>query len=101
MTAGHGVQHSEMFPLVNDDKPNPMELFQIWLNLPKAKKDADPYFEMFWKPQIPVVKSDDAEITAVAGKLSGSTPPNPPPDSWARDPENEVAVWICRINKNG
>ena len=35
MTAGKGCQHSEMFPLVNTDKPNTLLLFQIWLNLPK------------------------------------------------------------------
>jgi redox-sensitive bicupin YhaK (pirin superfamily) len=37
MTAGKGVQHSEMFPLVHADKENTMELFQIWLNLPKKQ----------------------------------------------------------------
>ncbi len=35
MTAGKGIQHAEMFPLVNQDSPNPLELFQIWLNLPR------------------------------------------------------------------
>ena len=35
MTAGAGIQHCEMFPLVNQDRDNPLELFQIWLNLPK------------------------------------------------------------------
>lgn len=38
MTAGKGVQHSEMFPLINKDKDNTMELFQIWLNLPPETK---------------------------------------------------------------
>ena len=28
--AGAGIVHGEMFPLVNQDKPNPMKLFQIW-----------------------------------------------------------------------
>ena len=32
MTAGSGLQHAEMFPLINQDRPNRMELFQIWLN---------------------------------------------------------------------
>src|SRR3954452_24642978 len=44
LTAGGGVVHAEMFPLVHRDQPNPLELFQIWLNLPRATKMATPYF---------------------------------------------------------
>lgn len=46
MTAGKGVVHGEMFPLINTDKPNPLRLFQIWLNLPKKNKMADPTYVM-------------------------------------------------------
>jgi len=53
MTAGGGVQHSEMFPLLNKDKDNPLELFQIWLNLPKKNKMVKPYFRMLWSDTIP------------------------------------------------
>ena len=34
LTAGGGIVHAEMFPLVERGAPNPVELFQIWLNLP-------------------------------------------------------------------
>ena len=34
MTAGAGIVHSEMFPLLESEAPNPVELFQIWINLP-------------------------------------------------------------------
>src|SRR6476659_9616818 len=30
LTAGAGILHSEMFPLLKNDQPNPAELFQIW-----------------------------------------------------------------------
>ena len=34
LTAGGGIVHAEMFPLVEEEADNPTELFQIWLNLP-------------------------------------------------------------------
>ncbi len=106
MTAGKGVQHSEMFPLLNKEKENPMELFQIWLNLPRKNKMVDPHFKMFWSDTIPVLKTKDAnnkatEVEVMAGKLGKLKSPSPPPNSWAVDPKNEVAVWNIKIEKNG
>lgn len=48
LTAGQGIVHAEMFPLLDRTAPNPLELFQIWLNLPSSAKFAPPYFSMFW-----------------------------------------------------
>lgn len=53
LTTGDGVQHSEMFPLVNDTAGNPLELFQLWLNLPRKSKKAKPYFAMLWSEDMP------------------------------------------------
>ena len=44
MTAGKGIQHAEMFPLLDRDGPNTAELFQIWINLPAADKMVEPHF---------------------------------------------------------
>ncbi|MDW7678541.1 MAG: pirin family protein, partial [Bacillota bacterium] len=48
MTAGSGMQHAEMFPLVHDDRENTLELFQVWLNLPARDKFVTPYYKMLW-----------------------------------------------------
>lgn len=102
MTAGKGVQHSEMFPCINQDKDNPMELFQIWLNLPKRNKMVDPHFKMLWSESIPRYTYADpngkhTEVEVIAGKLGKKIAPSPPPDSWAGDPHNDVAVWNIRM----
>ena len=61
LTAGKGIVHAEMFPLIDEDGPNPLELFQIWLNLPAVDKMADPYFTMLWHGDIPVIEHKDAD----------------------------------------
>lgn len=99
MTAGRGVVHSEMFPLLDTEGPNPLELFQIWLNLPRQDKLVDPYFTMFWGDQLPRVGlgEGEGELTLIAGALEGLVPPQPPPHSWAARPEADVAIWHLRL----
>jgi hypothetical protein len=98
LTAGAGIVHSEMFPLLQRDQDNPVELFQIWLNLPRASKMAQPYFAMFWSGDIPRRQLGGAEVTIVAGALDGITPPSPPPNSWASRPESDLAIWTIRLD---
>jgi redox-sensitive bicupin YhaK (pirin superfamily) len=98
MTAGSGVVHSEMFPLLDREGRNPAELFQIWLNLPAEDKLVDPHFTMFWADDIPRVTATDADgrtatVTVIAGQLDGATAPAPPPSSWASRPEADLAIW--------
>lgn len=97
ITTGDGLQHSEMFPLVNQDKPNPLELFQIWLNLPAKSKRVSPYFKMYWKEEVPVIRKGNSSVTLVAGSLDEIQALSPPPDSWAAAPENEVVVAIVDL----
>jgi redox-sensitive bicupin YhaK (pirin superfamily) len=103
MTAGRGVVHSEMFPLLSPDEPNPLELFQIWVNLPAQDKMVEPYFTMLWDHDIPrIVSTDDdgrtAEITVIAGGLGDATPVAPPPNSWAARADAELAIWHLRFD---
>lgn len=103
LTAGRGIVHSETFPLVERDRPNPLELFQIWLNLPPDDKLADPYFSMLWDQDVPrVVEVDDqerrAEVTVIAGRLGAAEPVAPPPDSWASRDDTDVAIWHVHLD---
>jgi redox-sensitive bicupin YhaK (pirin superfamily) len=93
LTAGSGIQHAEMFPLLDRYGPNTAELFQIWLNLPSADKMVEPHFSMFWDSDVPRVVADGVTVTVVAGTLGDTTPPTPPPASWASRAEADVAIW--------
>jgi redox-sensitive bicupin YhaK (pirin superfamily) len=123
LTAGKGIVHAEMFPLLDRDGPNPLELFQIWLNLPRADKLVEPYFTMLWSestPRLPLgPEGESGEITVIAGALLPSANANatananangngdeavpavaplpPPPSSWAARDEAEVAIWHLQL----
>jgi hypothetical protein len=98
LTAGRGIQHAEMFPLIERDRGNPAELFQIWLNLPAADKMAEPHFAMFWDRDVPrVAPAAGVTVTLVAGALDGRKPPAPPPASWASRADADVAIWTAHL----
>jgi redox-sensitive bicupin YhaK (pirin superfamily) len=102
LTAGKGIVHSEMFPLLDDAKPNPLELFQIWLNLPASSKMAAPHFTMFWSDRIPRLATTDADgravdVAVIAGRLADRQPLAPPPDSWAAAADADLAIWTIRL----
>ena len=103
LTAGRGIVHAEMFPLLNREGPNPLELFQIWLNLPGADKFVEPHFAMLWSQDIPRHTMRDAygrttEITVVAGRIDNVQAPPPPPKSWAARPDTDVAIWTIKMS---
>ncbi len=97
LTAGDGIQHAEMMPLLDQSGPNTLDLFQLWLNLPRADKRVAAHFKMFWAHTIPRRTVRDAagrttEVTVYAGTLDEARAPAPPPNSWASKPQSEVAI---------
>lgn len=105
MTAGKGVLHSEMFPLLNQEDENPAELFQIWLNLPKVSKFVEPHFKMLWSEEIPFIQETNSEgkkveINLIAGELGKMKALSPTPNSWASSNENEVAILTIKLEAN-
>jgi redox-sensitive bicupin YhaK (pirin superfamily) len=92
-----------MFPLVDPDGDNPLELFQIWLNLPAEDKLVPPHFTMLWDEDIPRhVASDEAGrttvVTVIAGRLADADAPAPPPHSWASRADADLAIWHLRLD---
>lgn len=97
ITTGRGLQHSEMFPLLDTESGNTLELFQIWLNLPARSKRVEPYFKMLWKEDLPVLETSGSSLLLVAGSLASVEAPAPPPDSWAADPVNAVVIAVLEL----
>lgn len=103
LTAGAGIVHSEMFPLLQTGSENPAELCQIWLNLPRENKLAPPHFTMFWDEKIPrVVRKDAAgkrtDIAVIAGSFEEVKPLAPPPHSYAASKDSDLAIWTLRMD---
>lgn len=98
LTAGAGIQHSEMFPLLHKDKENPVELFQIWLNLPKKNKLAHPEFKILWAEQIPrIIPAQGTEISLISGQYADHIFNQAPQKSWAAETSNEVNILLVKM----
>ncbi len=106
VTTGNGMSHSEMFPLLSAEK-NPLELFQIWINLPKAKKTVQPYFTMLWSEKNCVLldnaKASKVTVIADEAKLfcKDKEVESPPPDSWASHKGSNVAIVLIELGSGG
>lgn len=105
LTTGRGTQHTEMFPLVHQDQSNPLELFQIWLNLPAKGKSAPPEYKMLWAEDIPEIQTVDsngktATIRLIAGSFQGKTSLEPTHASWAKDPNHHVGIFLVHLEPN-
>ncbi|GMK57248.1 hypothetical protein CspeluHIS016_0400820 [Cutaneotrichosporon spelunceum] len=99
VTAGKGVVHSEMFPLLKEDQ-NTLDLYQLWLNLAADDKDAEPEFVMMWREAIPHIQRDGATIQVVAGEYAGASPLAPPKRSWAARATSDLAAWFIDMQPN-
>ncbi|HEX9856694.1 MAG TPA: pirin family protein [Acidimicrobiia bacterium] len=98
LTTGSGIMHAEMFPLINHDGSNPLELFQIWLNLPPESKMVQAYFGMLWGEDIPTIAGGPGvTVDVIAGGIGDAAPPSPPPDSWGSRGDSHLAIWLIRL----
>jgi redox-sensitive bicupin YhaK (pirin superfamily) len=116
-----GAEHSEMFPLINKDGPNPVELLQVWQLIPsKLRKDPMRYV-MQWreglgsvlldasgaKVDAPAAGGDAAaqqfsHVSVISGSYMGSKPNiSETPQSWSAQPESHSLILIITIPRDG
>lgn len=77
MTAGSGLIHSENSSEQFRRQGGPMEILQLWLNLPARHKMAPPHYQGLQRDQIPVLTLDEGKVQVhlVAGQWDGTPAP--------------------------
>jgi quercetin 2,3-dioxygenase len=70
MTAGRGLIHAEISSDEFKAKGGPLEILQLWVNLPAKYKMTEPKYTGLQKDEIPTISWDDGKVTAhiVSGK---------------------------------
>ncbi|MEA2238149.1 MAG: quercetin 2,3-dioxygenase [Thermoanaerobaculia bacterium] len=63
MTAGRGLEHEEVSPKEFLDRGGPLEILQLWVNLPSRLKMTTPGYTGLQKDAIPSFAADDGRVT--------------------------------------
>jgi redox-sensitive bicupin YhaK (pirin superfamily) len=73
MTAGSGLVHAELSPDAFKRVGGPLEILQLWVNLPARLKMTAPRYQGVQGGEIPVVEASDgkARIALIAGEWNG------------------------------
>ena len=74
MTAGRGLIHAEVSSPEFKRQGGPLEILQLWVNLPAKHKMTEPRYEGLQEPEIPRVSLDEGRVSlqAVSGEWAGT-----------------------------
>jgi len=77
MTAGSGLIHAEISPREFLETGGPLEILQLWVNLPPHLKMTQPAYTGLQKEDIPALRLDDGRVTMhlSAGEWEGTRGP--------------------------
>lgn len=75
MTAGSGLVHAELSPERFKRAGGPLEILQLWVNLPSWLKMTPPRYTGLQRADIPVVEAAGARVQVIAGSFGGQTGP--------------------------
>ena len=77
MTAGRGLVHAELSPASFKARGGPLEILQLWVNLPGRLKMTTPNYLGLQAADIPKIEVDGATVEVVSGSVSGVAGPFP------------------------
>ncbi len=77
MTAGRGIVHAEVSPREFLERGGPIEILQLWVNLPSRLKMSEPAYTGLQRANIPALAVDEGKVllNLIAGEWEGSTGP--------------------------
>jgi hypothetical protein len=77
MTAGRGLVHAEISPREFLEAGGPLEILQLWVNLPPHLKMTEPAYTGLQRDDIPALALDEGKVTMnlIAGRWEGATGP--------------------------
>jgi redox-sensitive bicupin YhaK (pirin superfamily) len=75
MTAGRGLVHAEISPESFKRAGGPLEILQLWVNLPARLKMTAPAYTGLQRDDIPTIVLDGAELDLIAGEWDGQAGP--------------------------
>lgn len=80
MTAGRGLVHAELSPDEFKRHGGPLEILQLWVNLPSRLKMTQPRYVGLQRDQIPTLQLDSGRVTVnlIAGKWDSLAGPVEP-----------------------
>ncbi len=73
MTAGSGIVHAEVSPADFKRDGGPMEILQLWVNLPARLKMTAPRYVGAQAGAIPAITTDGATVHLISGEFGGAT----------------------------
>lgn len=75
MTAGSGLVHEEVSPEAFKRAGGPMEILQLWVNLPSQLKMTAPRYTGVQKNQIPTIEAEGVILNLISGNWRGMEGP--------------------------
>ncbi|SMF18190.1 hypothetical protein SAMN06265365_10376 [Tistlia consotensis] len=103
MTAGRGLVHAELSPEDFKRRGGPLEILQLWVNLPARLKMTEPRYVGLQREDIPAIAADEGRVglDLIAGAWDGRTGPvEPLTDLWMATlrfaPGGRIALPIAR-----